>query len=123
MVNNAENHGGLGGSVHDDLLDRRGQRSKLSMIDRGLRDGWLSPMAMDTETAEVLPRIIRQTMDEAKARGDMRTVHRAAAILIRMAEYNLTLAATVDKADDPGDTTQRIEVVYRDVADASRMDD
>lgn len=90
---------------------RSQRRGEIRMIGRGLAEGWLTPWKINPSLATTLPAML-ESMTMA---DNPRVAVRAAEVITRMQAQNLALAQAVDHAGrlDGGDTTERIEIVYR----------
>lgn len=113
--NSRPDENGGRGAIIESLKDGSRRRSDLRLVDRGLREGWITPFNMSKRHAD-LPDVVMDAVNEAKEEGERRSVFTGAAVLTRMMEVNLNIAATIDKIrGDAEPEEQNIRIEYERV--------
>lgn len=99
--------GGLTVGANDKEL-----QTDLKMIQRALKDGWLSPWKVPQAVLESLPNIAVESLTKSREKGDERCVLRAVETLRAFQSDNMRLAEMVDKAErlDSNEATENTNV-------------
>lgn len=82
------------------------------MIERALREGWLTPWTIKGEAYKNLPNQVYDALCTAGMAGDVKSVSRLALCMKGFSDHNLRLAEVGDKAErlDKGQTTENVGV-------------
>lgn len=111
---------GEGGRASGLLGNSRRVRRDLNMIERAIREGWVSSYTMPPEEWRRLVDDVRHQIKIAKADGDARALAAGTRVMLAIAEFNLRVAEARDKADrldrekptEITDGTQRVVIEF-----------
>lgn len=101
---------GVGGSLQQILTNPNHAASDMRMIERALREGWITSWKADPVLREELPKKVAESIERSAKKQDERSLLRGVEVIMAMQRDNLSIVESVDKSRrlDSGDDTERI---------------